>query len=85
MTTLYSSPETRTFYTTPHVTQTDLYRIRYYRELIQNAKERLQYLLAEPERNWTAIQLERITIHQTRQTLQRIRSLTPYLGDNISF
>ena len=48
MTTLYSNPETRTFYTTPHITQTDLYRIRYYRELIQNAKERLQYLLAEP-------------------------------------
>ena len=46
MTTLYSSPETRTFYATPYVTQTDLYRIRYYRELIQNAKERLQYLLA---------------------------------------
>jgi len=38
MTTPYSSPQTRTFYTTPYVTQTDLYRIRYYRELIQNAK-----------------------------------------------
>ena len=85
MTTLYSNPETRTFYTTPHVTQTALYRIRYYRELIQNAKERLQYLLAEPERNWAAIQLERITIHHSRQTLQRIRSLTPYPGDSISF
>ena len=85
MTTPYPDLEPRTFYTTPHVTQTDLYRIRYYRELIQNAKERLQYLLAEPERNWTAIQLESITIQQTRQTIQRIRSLTPYPGDNISF
>ena len=85
MTTPYPDLEPRTFYTAPYVTQTDLYRIRYYRELIQNGKERLQYLLTQPERNWTAIQLESITIQQTRQTIQRIRSLTPYPGDNISF
>ena len=85
MTTLNCTLEARSFHVTPYVTQTDLYRIRYYRELIQNARERLQYLLTQPERNWTAIQLERITIQQARQTLQRIRSLTPYPGDNITF